>query len=126
MTGFSTKNVMQDGLWSVDGDLQMSTGTKTATAVAGAATLNKNGGVVTSEALTTVAGADYTLTLTNSQIAAGDQVFASVQNGTNSAGEPVVGAVTPGAGQVVIKVRNAHATDAFNGTLKVSFVRFKN
>lgn len=96
-------------------------GTVTATATAGAATLNKHYGVITSEALTTAAAAAYTLTLTNSKVAATDIVFASVQNGTNSAGIPIIGTIAPAAGSVVIKVENQHASAAFNGTIKVSF-----
>ncbi len=96
--------------------------TGTATAVAGAATVSKQRGVVTSEALTTAAAAAYTLTLTNTKIAAGDVVVASVQNGTNSQGIPVVGEVTPGAGSATIKVYNLHASLAFNGTIVISFV----
>jgi hypothetical protein len=106
--------------------LHVDTGTKTATASAGAATLNKMSGVVTSESLTTAAGADYTLTLTNSDIAAADQVFASVQNGSNTQGDLTVGSVTPGAGQVVIVMRNMHASQALNGTIKISFLVVKN
>jgi hypothetical protein len=105
--------------------LHLDTGTKTATASAGAATLNKMAGVVTSEAITTAAGADYTLTLTNSDIAAADQVFASVQL-TTAGGTPVVASVTPGAGSVVIVVQNIHATVAFGGAIKISFMVLKN
>lgn len=50
--------------------LRVDDGTKTATATAGAATLNKAAGKVTTEALTTAAGANYTLTITNSTVAA--------------------------------------------------------
>lgn len=106
--------------------LTLDTGTKTASATAGAATLNKNAGVITSEALTTAAGATYTLTLTNSTIAAADQVFASVQLGTATTGMPVITTVKPGAGSVVIVVQNIHASAALNGTIKVSFARLKN
>lgn len=74
---------------------QLDTGIKTVTAVTGAATLNKASGKITSEALTTAAGASYTLTLTNSAIAAADTVYVSLANGTNSAGLPMVGLVTP-------------------------------
>jgi hypothetical protein len=106
--------------------LQVDTGTKTAAATSGAATLNKNAGVITSEALTTAAGAQYTLTLTNSDIAAADQVMASVQLGSATTGTPTITTVTPGAGSVVIVVQNIHATAALNGTIKIAFVRFKN
>ena len=103
--------------------LQVDTGTKTAAATAGAATLNKNSGVITSEALTTVAGATYTLTITDSQILATDQVMASVQLGTATTGRPTITTVKPGAGSLVIVVQNVHATAALNGTIKIAFVR---
>ena len=106
--------------------LHVDSGTKTATATAGAATLNKMAGVITSEALVTAAGADYTLTLTNSDIAAADQVMASVQYGSATAGTPAVAMVTPGAGSVVIVVQNISGATALNGTIKISFVIFKN
>jgi hypothetical protein len=93
----------------------------TATASAGAATLNAPAGVVTSEALTTAAAAAYTLTLTNNVVEADDLVFASVANGTNTQGIPTLGRVTPGAGSVVITVTNLHASQALNGTLKIAF-----
>lgn len=108
------------------GSLKLDTGTKTATAVAGAATLNKDAGVITSEALTTAAGDEYTLTLTNSSIAAADQVFASVFNGSNNIGPIYITTVTPGSSSVVIKVRNGHATEPLTGEIKISFMVLKN
>lgn len=105
------------------GDLVVDNGV--ATAVAGAATLNKQAGVVTTEALTTAAAAIYTLTLTDNRIKAADMVLVSVQNGTNSQGDPTVLRVTPAAGSVVITIKNTHATLALNGTLKIAFVVVK-
>jgi hypothetical protein len=104
----------------------LDSGTKTAAATAGAATLNKNAGVITTEALTTAAGAVYTLTLTNSAIAAADQVYAEVGNGTNTTVGPSKAGVQVNAGSVVITVRNTHASAALNGTLRVSFLVVKN
>jgi hypothetical protein len=101
-------------------------GTKTAAATAGAATLSRYSGVVTSESITTAAGSNYTLTLTNTLIAAADQVFVSVSFGTNTQGTPYVSTVTPAAGSVVIVIKNDHATLAFNGTIKVQFLVVKN
>lgn len=106
--------------------MKVDTGTKTAAATAGAAALNKMAGVVTSEALTTAAGATYTLTLTNSSIVAADQVMASVQLGSATTGMPAITTVAPAAGSVVIIVQNIHASAALNGTIKISFVVFKN
>lgn len=96
----------------------------TATATAGAATLNKVSGKITSESLTTAAGADYTLTLTNSLIAADSLVFVSVENGSNTTEGLSVQRVTPGSSSAVILVRNTHASAAWNGTIKLSFVVF--
>lgn len=97
----------------------------TGAATAGAATLNKAAGKITSESITTAAAALYTLTLTNSEIAAADLVFASVANGTNTQGSPIVEKVTPSATGVTILVRNAHASQAFNGTIVISFLVVK-
>lgn len=122
--GIKEHGIVTDARFNLSGGVVIDN--STATATAGAATLNANAGVVTSEGVTTAAGAAYTLTLTNNKIAATDLVFASVANGTNSAGIPVVGTVTPGSGSVVIKVENQHGTNAFNGTLKIAFLVIKS
>lgn len=101
--------------------LQVELGISTASATAGAATLNTLKGKITSEALTTAAGGVYTLTLTNSTVTAYDVVFVSVKNGTNTQGVVVQGTVTPADGSVVITVRNEHASQALNGTLVISY-----
>lgn len=106
-------------------NLTLDTGTKTAEASAGAATLNKTSGKITTEALTTAAAAAYTLTLTNSAIEADDIVLASVANGTNTAGTPVVGRITPAAGSATIEISNEHASAAFDGTLVISYAVIK-
>jgi hypothetical protein len=99
----------------------------TASATAGAATLNAQAGKITSEAVTTAQNAIYTLTLTNSEIAAADIVLASVGNGTNTQGTPTITRVSPADGSVVILVSNLHATaQALNGTIVVSFVALKS
>lgn len=91
------------------------------TASSGAATLNKQTGQVTTASLTTAIGANYTLTLTNSLVAAAKVVVVSVGNGTNTGGTPIVSTVTPGDGSVVIIVKNDHASTALNGTLLINF-----
>lgn len=106
-----------------DGSISPDTGTATATA--GAATLAKVAGKITSEALSTAAAATYTLTLTNTEIEATDLVFASVAYGTASAGTPAITRVTPAAGSVVIVVQNVHASAALNGTIVISFFTVK-
>lgn len=105
--------------------LRLDEGVKTAVAVAGAATLNKSSGTVTSEALVTATGGVYTLTVTNNTVAAADLVFASVAAGTSTTGVPVVATSKANAGGFVVTVRNADAAP-FNGTIKVSFMVLKN
>jgi hypothetical protein len=101
-------------------------GAKAATATAGAATLNAAAGVITSESLTTAQNLFYTLTLTNSEVAATDAVLVTVANGTNTQGTPMVVTATPGAGSLVVVIQNKHASaQALNGTLRVSFLILK-
>jgi len=102
--------------------LTVDSGTKTASATTGAATLSKNSGKITSEALTTAAGASYTLTLTNTEIAATSLIFASVGDGTNTQGTPVVGPINAGAGSATIEIKNDHASEALNGTITIDFL----
>lgn len=92
-----------------------------ATATAGAATLNSLNGVITSESITTAGAAEYTLTLTNSFITANSVILCSSGLGTSTNGTPGIGSVTPGAGSAVITVTNLSAS-AFNGTIKINFV----
>lgn len=96
----------------------------TATSAAGAVTLNNRWGVITTESLATAAGATYTLTITNSQIAATDMVFASVAFGTANAGMPMIARTTPAAGSLVLVLQNIHASAALNGTLVISYGSF--
>lgn len=96
----------------------------TATASSGAATLNALQGIITTEALTTAAAAEYTLTLTNNQIAVGDFVVASA-DAASSTGTPGIGGCAVTAGQVVITVTNLHASAAFNAAIKIGFKVFK-
>lgn len=91
-----------------------------ATSTAAAATVNLPQANITTESLTTAAGATYTFTLTNSLITPSSFVGVMVGNGTNTGGTPTVTTVTPGTGSAVIVVHNAHATVAFNGTLKLN------
>ena len=93
---------------------------QTATAVAGAASINTPRGIITTENLTTAAGATYTLTLTDPCIRFTSNVMVTVSNGTNTGGAAVLQSVVAGVGVVTIKVLNNGAT-AFNGKLTVQF-----
>lgn len=91
-------------------------------AVAGLATAHGESGTVTSEALTTAAGATYTLTIRNGQVGANSTALASLSNGTNTQGDPDIATVTPSEFGLVVVIVNRHASQALNGTLKVGFL----
>jgi hypothetical protein len=86
------------------------------TAVGGAATLNMRAGVITSEGLT--GATTYTLTLTNSLIAAASTVLCSPWDGAATGVQ--VTSITPGVGSVVIVMAMASLT----GTVKIPFAVF--
>jgi|SRR5262245_13554773 len=95
---------------------------QTGTASSGAVTFNFPIGKITTEALTTAQNATYTLTITDSRIFAADIVAASLANGTNTQGTPMITRITPANGSVVILVKNMHdSAQALNGTLVISF-----
>lgn len=100
---------------------QVNVANGTATSTAGAATINTQTGIITTEALTTAAGSTYTMTLTNSLITTSSIVLVTVGKGTATAGEPVVQFVTPAAGSAVILIRNVSAATALDGTIKIGF-----
>jgi len=105
---------------AADGDFAGDTGTASATT--GAATLSKMAGIITSEALTTAAGATYTLTLTNTKITANSNILVTTGYGTSTAGVPIVQKVTPGAGSASIVILNNDAAAALNGTILIQYM----
>lgn len=92
----------------------------TATAAAGAVTLHAQAGIITTEALSTAAGATYTLTLTNSFINASSVVLVSPDK-ASSTGTPCLAYVTPGANTATIVIQNIHSATAFNAAIKIAF-----
>ena len=93
-----------------------------ATASAGAVTSNTLCGTVTSESLSTAAGATYTLTLTDSLISATSQVYAGAWLKAATAGKVQVQSVTPGAGSAVIVVKNVGTAAINASTIVVPFM----
>lgn len=96
----------------------------TTTATGTTTTLNARAGVITTEALTnTVQTTTYTLTVTNTFVTGTDICFASIQNGTQTTGIPILSRVTPGSGTIAFTIGNA-VTAVLSGTLKISFMTF--
>lgn len=82
-----------------------------------AATLTKWAGVITTEALTTAAGASQAFVLTLTGVAAGDLAFVTRCGGTNTNKSYNYDAVTT-TNTVTVTVYNNHASGALDGTLK--------
>lgn len=99
----------------------IATDNSTATSTAAAATVNAQAGMITTEALTTAAGATYTFTLTSNRISANSAVMFCIAKGTATTGTPVVAWTTPAAGSVVVIIQNIHASAALNGTILLGF-----
>lgn len=94
----------------------------TAVSTAGAATVNKQAGVITTEALTTAAASAYAFTLTNSRITTGSIVELQLMGGTNTTRGLELRAI-PGSGSATISIFNNNvAASALNGTLIFGFV----
>lgn len=94
----------------------------TATSTAGAATINHQSGVVTTEALTTAAASAYAFTLTNSRITTSSIVLLQLMGGTNTTRGIELRAI-PGTGSATLSLYNNNvAGTALNGTLIFGFV----
>lgn len=95
------------------------TGTESSNAI----TLNALGGLITTASLSTAVGSTYTITLTNSAIAATSVVRAQAYNKSNLVLGVYVVSVTPAAGSCVIILGNANtAGTALSGTCFVPFL----
>lgn len=93
----------------------------TATSTAGAATVNHQAGVITTEALTTAAAAAYSFTLTDSRITSASVVMLMLMGGTNTTRGLELRAI-PGTGSAAISIYNNNvAGSALNGTLIFGF-----
>jgi alanine dehydrogenase len=85
-----------------------------------AATSNTPGILVTTESLSTAAGADYTFTWTNSLLVAGSPAPSVSMIGlSNTGGQITLKSVTNAVGSTVIIWTNT-GTTAFNGTMLIA------
>lgn len=120
-----TKRVYPDGsTLRLDGQAKLEVETGAVTLSSNAGTINQLAGKITTEALTTAAGAAATLTITNSLVAATDHIFLQRVGGTSDEGTEIYHP-TPGSGSFTITLENRHASAAFDGTFIFSFLVVK-
>jgi hypothetical protein len=84
--------------------------------------INQPTGIYVGSIVTLSASDVAVMTISNSLVTATSRVFVSLTNATNTAGRPVVQAVTPTPGMISVAIHNSHPSAAVNGTLSVSFV----
>jgi hypothetical protein len=99
------------------------TATATGTGGTSTATLNRVVGMITTDAITTAAGAGHVMTVTNNRAAAGDMVLATWNGGTTTTGFPIIGAVAT-ANTITFTIRNDGAA-AINGNVKFCYMLLK-
>lgn len=95
--------------------------TNTVTLATNAGTLNTAYGTITTESLTTAAGAAQALTITNSLITANTMVIAVI-SGYAGTGVPVITKIVPAAGSFVATVTNLAAAAALNAAITIKFI----
>jgi hypothetical protein len=115
---------LKDGgiIFGTGGVFDADSGTVTLSSHAG--TVSKMAGVITTESLTTAAGASQALTITNTLCATTSIVLVTRAGGTSAGGTPIIKAV-PGNGSFVITLDNKHASAAFDGTFILGFLLIK-
>ena len=113
--------------WNASGAsaIDVDSGTTTASGTGGTstATLSKMAGIITTDAITTAAGATHTMTVTNTLVASGDLVLVWLVGGTNTKPGIQIEAVA-GSGSFVAKIKNNNAA-AIDGTVIFGFLALK-
>lgn len=113
--GANLLTIEEGGKLRMEGTAIMEVETAAVTLVSNAGTLSKRAGKITTEALTTAAGAAQVLTITNTLVAVGDIVRVNRIGGTSDEGTEVYYALAA-AGSFTIILENRHASAAFDGT----------
>lgn len=91
------------------------------TSTAGAVSLSRVSGLITTEALTTAPGANYSFVLTNTLISAAlPTTQVQMLDGTNTAGTMQINSITDGTGTCTIVFENVGSV-ALNGTKLIAF-----
>jgi hypothetical protein len=123
-TGISTSKTLT---FNAGGKIDVDSSTTTAAGTGGTstATLSKMAGVITTDAITTAAGAAHVMTITNTLAASGDLVLLTRMGGTNTRKNYALDAVT-GASTITVTISNNEPANAVNGTIIYAFLLLKS
>lgn len=120
----TVRNVTMNGALTFSAGGKIDTDSGTGTCSSNAVTISKMAGVITTESLTTAAGASQAITLTNTLVASGDIILVQLVGGTNTRKTIAVEALA-GSGSATITLNNIGPSDAFNGTIILGFLLLK-
>lgn len=90
------------------------------TEAANAVTASGNAGVITTSSLSTVGGATYAITWTNTKITATSVLSFCIQGGTNTT-QNITFTCAPGSGTATLTIYNNTAATALNGTILIGY-----
>ncbi len=122
--GAATANFIIDhGTQAMAAGSQLNLAKVSAVESANAVTASGNAGFITTSALTTAAGAAYSITWTNTHITATSVIHLSIQGGTNTV-QNIQFTCTPGAGAATLVINNIGPTNALNGTIIIGYTVF--
>lgn len=85
-----------------------------------AVTASGNAGFITTSALTTAAGATYSITWTNTKITATSVIGLTIQGGTNTV-QSIQFTCAAGSGTATLVINNIGPTNALNGTIIIGY-----
>lgn len=117
VTDVASIDTRLDALEAIVDDGAVTQGTSTSTTVV----LSKQSGVITCFTSTLAAQGSVTFTVTNTLVTSSSVILVSANYG--GAGIAVASLnAAPGSGSFVVRIDNAHATNALNGVVRVHFV----
>jgi hypothetical protein len=115
--------IMSEGTNTMAATSQIILGKANGTEASNAVTANGNAGVITTSSLNTAAGGTYSITWTNSHIAAVSVITNGILGGTNTMDNYKI-KIVPGNGSATMTIHNIDGSAAMNGTLKIGYVVF--
>ena len=119
------------GLLLKEGDIQLTGGTQQIKVPSDTAsdygtndsvTINRQSGKITTKSMSTIAGEDEYVWLTNSLITTSSKIFAMMDDNASATGTPIIRQCKTYSGIALIVVANIHASDGLNGVLTINFL----
>lgn len=119
--GQSTNTIVgNNGPTTLNTNAYLTFGKANGTEAANAVTASAQSGIITTSALTTAAGASYTITWTNTFLSPTSSIHLMLGGGTNTV-KNITMQASPGAGSSTVVIYNNDPAAALNGTLLINY-----